>query len=99
MAESIYTPFEATIPLAGGRTLLIQQNPDPMYRNEVFISYGDEEGVWLQDLAIVRQHYEMGPETFEPIWNHEKIGVGVYGDGEVDDITNVFFIDERKWEE
>lgn len=99
MTESTYTPIEVTIPLAGGRTLLIQQNCDPMYRNEVFIGYGDEDGVWIQDLAVVRQYYESDPETFEPIWNHEKIRVGVYGDSEVDDITNDFIIDERKWEE
>jgi len=97
MAESTYTPVEVTIPLAGGRTLLIQQNPDPEYRNEVFISYGDEDGVWKQDLLVVGQRYDY-PDR-EIVWNPKALIIHVYGDSETDNITNTFIIDERKEEE
>lgn len=94
-----YEPFEAEIPIAHDRKLLIQQNCDPNYKNEVFIGLGDEDGVWIQDLACVRQPFETDPETCENTWLPGRYELLVWGDSRYDDITETITIDERKDEE
>lgn len=94
-----YEPFEAEISIAHGRKLLIQQNCDPEYKNEVFIYLGDENGMWIQDLVRVRQSYETNPETWENTWLPGEYEVLIYGDGQYDDVTETITIEERKEEE
>lgn len=84
-----YEPFDAEISIAHGRKLLIQQNQDPNYKNEVFIGVRDENGVWMQDLVCIRQPYE-------DTWVPGKYEVIIYGDGQYDGATEIITIEERK---
>ena len=93
-----YEPIEVTIPLSGGGTLIIQQNYDPEYRNEIFIGLGDEDGVWKQDIAAVGQCYQYKKDGTVK-WLHDRYIVRVWGNPDVDEITEQTIILERKEEE
>lgn len=58
------------------------------YPGEMFIGISDENGRWLQDLAIIRNAYNYDAASFDP----DKMEVLVYADSEDDDYTDKFEI-------
>ena len=57
------------IPLANGLQLVAEQNTDPSFDKELFIGITDGNGVWWQDLAVVRNAY-----TYEGMKLYGKTG-------------------------
>ena len=69
--------------------LVIEQNPDPNYRMEVFCYLQEKNTniIW-QDVVIVRQPYKH--ENGVPVFNPNKLQVCVYADEYTEDYTNRF---------
>lgn len=77
----------------GFATLVSEQGGDPNY-NEVFIGLEDKDGVWSQDLAIIRQkyHYAKDVPVSKEVVQEKGIQVLVYGDKDNEDYTHEFSI-------
>ena len=45
------------INLTNGYKLVAKQNTDTEYQNEIFVGVVDPNGVWSQNLAIIRSSY------------------------------------------
>lgn len=78
------------IPLPNGFHLVAEQNTDPMYANEIFIGITDGNGVWWQDLAIVRNAYQYEGDAV--VWKDEEFDVLVYSDKDNEDFTHDFTV-------
>lgn len=78
------------IPLPSGYHLVAEQNTDPMFSNELFIGITDGNGVWWQDLAIVRNAYQY--EGDKVCWKDEEFDVLVYSDKDNEDFTHDFTV-------
>lgn len=78
------------IELPNGYKLVAEQNTPP-YSREIFIGIVDPNGVWHQDLAVVRSsyHYEEGDKV---IWDDKKFDVLVYGSEGNEDFTEDFTV-------
>lgn len=79
------------INLQNGLNLVAEQNPDPNYRNEIFVGIQTSEGVWHQDLAIVRNAYSV-EDNLAINWDPDKFFVTVFADKNNEDCTNIFSI-------
>lgn len=79
------------IPLSNGYELVAEQNTDPNYRNEIFIGITDGNGVWWQDLAVVRNAYEIG-DDLGVRWKEDEFDVLVYSDENNEDFTHDFTV-------
>lgn len=79
------------IPLPNGYFLVAEQNTDPSYLNEIFIGITDGNGVWWQDLAVVRNAYEIG-DDYKIHWKDEEFDVLVYSDKDNEDFTHDFTV-------
>lgn len=79
-----------TIPLQNGYNLVAEQNSDPDYSREIFIGIMDKNGVWYQDLAIVRNAYTYNNLDVE--WKDDEFEVLVYSDKDNEDFTDDFSI-------
>lgn len=80
------------IELPNGFQLVAEANPDEAYSNEIFIGIIDGNGVWWQDLAVVRNAYEI--INNEIVWKDGKFDVLVYADENSEDYTHRFTIDQ-----
>lgn len=78
------------IPLPNGFHIVAEQNTDPMYANEIFIGIKDDNGVWYQDLAVVRNAYRYDGDDI--IWKYGEFDVLVYSDKDNEDFTHDFTI-------
>ena len=76
------------IKLNNGFNLVIEQNTDPDYQNEIIIYLTDKNNVITQDLTIVR-HLDNG----------NKFEVIVFADKDNEDYTDKFEIEIYKFEE
>ena len=76
------------IELNNGFNLVIEQNTDPDYQNEIMIYLTDKNNVITQDLTIVR-HLDNG----------NKFEVMVFADKDNEDYTDKFEIEIYKFEE
>lgn len=79
------------IHLPNGFDLVAEQNTDPKYSNEIFIGITDGNGVWWQDLAIVRNAYTYN-NNLDVEWKDEEFEVLVYSDKDNEDFTHDFSI-------
>lgn len=79
------------IPLPNGYYLVAEKNTDPNYLNEIFIGITDGNGVWWQDLAVVRNAYEIG-DDYEIRWKDEEFDILVYSDKDNEDFTHDFTV-------
>lgn len=79
------------ISLQNGYSLVVEQNSDPEYAKEVYIGIEDKEGAWCQDLAIVRNAYEID-NNLKVKWKDDEFEVLVYGDENSEDYTDAFKI-------
>lgn len=78
------------IDLPNGFQLVAERNTDPNFKNEIFIGITDGNGVWWQDLAIVRQAYEIKQEETE--WKDDEFDILVYSDKDNEDFTHDFTV-------
>ena len=72
----------------GFATLVAEKGFDPNYK-EVFIGLEDEQGVWLQDLAVIggKYHYEKGEVVHD-----SEVSIKVYSDKDDEDYTHDFSV-------
>lgn len=86
------------IEIGGGLKLVAEVNPDPDYEREIFIGITDENDVWLQDLAIVRNAYmyEDTPSGDWAVkWYEGLFDVCVFGNERSEDYTEDYRIPMR----
>lgn len=74
----------------GFAALVAEKGVDNNYR-EIYLGLEDKNGVWLQDLAIIRQKYHY--DEYSNIINEKGINVMVYSDANDEDYTHKFDID------
>lgn len=86
------------IKLPGGLKLVAEQNTNPEYQNELYIGIETMDGVWHQDLAVVRNAYSID-DNLVVNWEPDKFEVLVYADKDDEDYTNKFSINLRDDEE
>lgn len=79
------------IDLPNGYQLVAERNTDPNYRNEIFIGITDGNGVWWQDLAVVRNSYVID-DDFRVHWKEDSFDILVYGDENNEDFTHDFSV-------
>jgi len=79
------------IDLSNGLKLVAEQNTDPQFKNEIFIGVMKDDGVWYQDLAIVRNAYSYN-STAEVQWDEENFEVLVFGNENDEDYTECFCV-------
>lgn len=78
------------IDLDGGYKLVAEQNEDPYYNKEIFVGILDPDGVWHQDLAVIRSAYQT--KNNETVWKNDLFDVLVYADKDCEDYTDNFAI-------
>ena len=83
-------PERITIPLQSGFQLVAERNTNPNYRNEIFIGVTDGNGVWWQDLAVVRNAYQIDGDKV--VWKDDEFDVLVYSDMDNEDFTHDFTV-------
>lgn len=79
------------IDLPNGRLLVVEQCSNPLFDKEVYITLESKDGMWYQDIAVVRNAFRMDGNQ-RVIWSEDKVEVLVYSDGNDDDYTNKFSI-------
>ena len=84
-------PQRILIDLPNGLKLIAEQNADPYYKNELFIGIMTADGVWHQDLAVVRNSYSHN-KYGEVDWKDGEFDVLVYADKDNEDFTDDFTI-------
>lgn len=65
-----------------GNRIVVEHDTDPRSSNELYIGVVDVNGVWIQDIAVVRS-----------MLSTDKFEVLVYADAYDEDYTNRFVID------
>lgn len=88
MAENRANRIEIELP--NGYKLAAEQNTDPQYSREMFIGLIAPNGVWHQDLAIVRSSYRYNGD--QVVWDDKQFDVLVYGNKDNEDFTEEFAI-------
>ncbi len=78
------------IPLENGYHLVAEQNTDPSFSKEIFIGIKDKDGVWHQDLAVVRNSYIINDSDIK--YKDGEFDVLVYSDKDNEDFTHDFTI-------
>lgn len=48
-----------TIELPKGLKLVAERNIDPEYQNEIYVGIETPDGIWHQDLAVIRNAYSI----------------------------------------
>lgn len=84
------TKNRVVIELPNGYQLIAEQDTDPSYANEIFVGISDGNGVWWQDLAIVRNAYQY--ENDKVVWKDGEFDVLVFSDENNEDFTHDFTI-------
>lgn len=80
------------IPIGNGVNLVAEKSTDPSFPKEIYVGLCTDEDVWVQNLAIIRQKYEIKDNEVNYI--DEIFQVLVYADDESEDYTNIFEIKE-----
>lgn len=78
------------IVLPSGLHLVAEQNTDPAFQNEIFIGISDGNGVWYQDLAVVRNAYEYDGDKV--VWKEDEFDILVWGNENNEDFTNEYTV-------
>lgn len=78
------------INLPNGLQLFAEQSADPNYKNEITLGI-IKDGVWHQDLAIVRNRY-IHDENNGVRWVDNQFEVLVYADENNEDYTDSFTV-------
>lgn len=88
MGETMAKRIE--IELSNGYKLVAEQNTDPQYSREMFIGIMGPNGVWHQNLAVVRNSYHYDGDKV--IWDDKQLDVLVYGSEDNEDFTEDFTV-------
>ena len=83
------------LPVSSGKKLVVESSGDADYK-EFYIGL-EEDGVWVQDLAVIGEDYFYGDNKLIPVVG--MYTVKVYGDSDSEDYTHTFMIDEWKGNE
>ena len=86
-------PQRIVIPLSDGLSIVAERGNDPNYPRELFIGIVRDDGVWYQDLAIVRNAYHYDDDSYDVVYDDDKFEVLVYADENDEDYTDRFEID------
>ena len=78
------------IDLANGYQLVAERSTDPAFPNEIYVGITDGNGVWWQDIAIVRQDYLEGNDG--SVYMEDNFEVLVYADKDNEDYTHHFSV-------
>lgn len=87
-----------TIELPKGLKLVAEQNIDQEYQNEIYVGIETPDGIWHQDLAVIRNAYSIDDNLIVN-WNPGKFEVLVYANKDDEDYTNKFSVELRDDEE
>lgn len=90
-SQSKQSRHKIVIQLPNGYQLVAERNTDPSYSREIFIGITDGNGVWWQDLAVVRNAYEI-TDNLKTKWKDDEFEVLVYGKEDDEDYTESFNI-------
>ena len=82
------------INLPNGFRLVAEQNQDPEYRNEIYVGIETDDGVFCQDLAVIRNAYSID-ENPRAVWSPDMMEILVYADKNYEDYTNKFSVGIR----
>lgn len=93
--------YEIVIPLPSESYLVATSNRYPFHNTDIFIGLVDKNGRWFQDLACVRNAYDIDPlSIFNPFpMKCKKMEVLVCTHGWDDEYSQKFLIDEIEEEE
>lgn len=75
--------------------LVAERNPDAAFDRELYIGIVDDSGVWYQDLAIVRNAYEID-EMMNTVWKEDEFEILVYSDKDDEDYTHAFRVEMNR---
>ena len=89
---------EIRIPLSDGNYLVAWRNTAQDYNKEIFIGI-EHNGVWAQDLAVVRPRYTYDSEDGSVIFKDDLFDVFVYSDCDQEDYTDEFAIGMYQWDD
>lgn len=82
------------IELPKGLKLVAEQNVNPEYQNEIYIGIETSDGIWHQDLAVIRNAYFID-DNLVVNWNPYKFEILVYANKDGEDYTNKFSVELR----
>lgn len=80
------------INLQNGYRLVAEANIDPNYPNEIYVGIINDNGQWIQDLAIIQNDYSYNDDG-DIVYSEDKFNIYVYEDNTQEDYTNKFNID------
>lgn len=82
------------IELPKGLKLVAEQNVNPEYQNEIYVGIETSDGIWHQDLAVIRNAYFID-DNLVVNWNPYKFEILVYANKDDEDYTNKFSVELR----
>lgn len=86
------------IPIGNGINIVAEQGIDSSFPREIYIGLVNDNDMWLQDLAIVRQAYKLSDGENDGVdYIDGKYQVLVYADKDNEDYTHKFDIDEAEY--
>jgi hypothetical protein len=91
MSMSAHQKIDIELPC--GFHLVAEQNCDLDYPYEIFLGITDENGVWLQNLAVVRNQYFYTDDDPGIAWSDHRAELMVYENEHKDDYTEYFEIE------
>lgn len=75
------------IELPKGLKLVAEQNVNPEYQNEIYVGIETSDGIWHQDLAVIRNAYFID-DNLVVNWNPYKFEILVYANKDGEDFLN-----------
>ena len=84
------------IPLSNGCKLIAERNTGE-FDKELYVGIESEDGVYLQDLAIIRPTYSFKGE--EVVFGSDAFEILVFGDSELEDYTDKYTVPLHKDDE
>ena len=70
-------------------SLTVEQNDDPSYSKELYVGIQKDNGIWWQDLAIIRPAM-VGEES--GVWSKDTFEIKVFADKDNEDYTHEFTV-------
>lgn len=83
------------INLSNGFRLVAEQSQVPEFRNEIYVGIETDDGVYYQDLAVIRNAYSIN-ENLRVVWNPDILEVLIYADKNDEDYTNKYSVGIRE---
>ncbi len=81
-----------SVDLPNGLRLIVEQSTDPAYPYELYVGLADSSGVWLQTVAVIRDHYYYTADDDGPKWSEDMFDLMVYQNPYMEDYTELFEI-------